>query len=96
MFVPAIGFIVVGVALSLVYALMFTMRIRNNQPADESKGLLGGWAGGSFFIGGGLCFILPTDLLWLVIPIAVVWFVCWWPVTYVIRRSCASFPHNNG
>lgn len=86
MFVPAIGFIVLGIALSSSYALMFAWRVKVKLSDEESQGFFGGWVGGSFFIAVGLLFILPASFLWLVIPIGIIWLSSWWPITLMIRR----------
>jgi hypothetical protein len=88
--IMGIGVMVIGVLLSLFYAVKFFIDVKNNDPDGNWLGGFGGWASGSLFVGGGLVFVLPSEALWLVIPIAVVWLACWWPVAFVIRRCCST------
>ncbi len=88
--VMGISFSVIGVLLSLFYAVKFVIDVKNNDPDEDWLSSFVGWASGSFFIGPGLLFALPSEPLWLVIPVAFVWLACWWPVVFVIRRCCST------
>lgn len=81
---------VIGVLLSLLCAVKFVIDVKNNNPDENWLTGFSGWASGSFLLGPGLMFALPSEPLWLVIPVAFVWLACWWPVAFVIRRCCST------